>query len=162
MSPLPNSNKYKPVRTPAVFIARSDKITHSRNLILEGHYTVARELLESMPFNEEAKAMLRDLAQLELKQRHSVYRQRRQTTQNTVTMPVAVLLLVIGLITDGVAGFFIGRELLVREIATAFGSAFSDSEYVAWPTYDSSWVTMLPVPTAMAVPNNRCACVRSS
>jgi hypothetical protein len=132
-----SSRQFNPIITPGTFTAQKDKLNHSRQLIISGQYTEAREILESLPFSDEAKTMLRDLEQLERQSRQRLYSSHQAGVQQGVSIKIAMALLIIGLLTGAVGGFFFGRELLVREVTYALSSAFGDYsptlEPFTWP-----------------------------
>ncbi len=131
------------------FIAKPDRLEQARIQIIRGQYPEAREILDTMPFNEQAKAMRRELAQLEFQyQQEQQRRQRYAAPRQGIPLEVAVLMLIVGLVAGGVGGFFFGRELLVREVTYAFGSALADFEM---PTFEP-FPTFPPLPTIQPFP----------
>lgn len=108
---------------------------------MQGQYSEARAILETMPLNEDAQSLLKEIARMEGRRQNVSQRPRR--SRQGVPVSIAILLLVVGLVAGGIGGFFLGRELLVREITFAFGTALSEFEF---PTFEP-FPTLQPLPT---------------
>jgi hypothetical protein len=126
---MPSTNKPILNILSDAFTSQSEKLAYAHALIEQERYSEARKVLETMPFNDLATDLLGELGQLELMRQKERQRQRTtyQTPAQMVSIRFAMLMLLIGLLMGGVGGFFFGREMLVREIGYALGSAFESA-----------------------------------
>lgn len=116
-----------------MFTSHVEKLAYAHALIERGLYAQARDVLETMPFNETAQELLGEIGRLELarQQKRLSKSQPQYQSGQVVSIKFAILLLVFGLVMGGVGGFFFGREMLVREVGMALNSAIEDM-----PTFD--------------------------